>query len=362
MKKNNVLLHGATNCNSSNYGDFIYGDMIYTFFKNNNKNVLFYQPSSFFKLYLNDYKSNKYFNKRQSDLIVYIPGGYFGEGQNPRFRDNIIQFLRFMPLGIWASIHKKNMIVLGIGAGPLNNILMKFGVKVICNSSKMITTRDNESYKCLKKISTNNQIYEAGDLILTYKVKMKKNKSKQIDDILNKSNGKKIFVIHYNHDLRALNKFASAINAFNENNNDYYYVVTSDSIIDNELNNISLFREKAKFDFYHFIYNDPYELSTLLNECSFVLTCKLHVGVVSSILNKSVVVAACHYDKTKRFYEQIGYSDRCINLDNCTNEEILTLIENKKDDIIIIPNKEIKKAQLTWDLLNRFIKGYLDEK
>ena len=68
---NNIMLHGATNCNSSNYGDFIYGDMIYSYFKNLNCNVLFYQPSNFFKNYLNNYKDNKPFNKKQSNLDLY---------------------------------------------------------------------------------------------------------------------------------------------------------------------------------------------------------------------------------------------------------------------------------------------------
>ena len=360
--KNNIMLHGATNCKSSNYGDFIYGDMIYSYFKNLNFNVLFYQPSEFFVKYLNNYKKIDYFSKKDANLIVYIPGGYFGEGQNARFRDNIIQFLRFMPLGLWASRNKKDMIVLGVGAGPLKNPLMKYGVKRIINSSKLVTTRDNESYKCLKMISSNNQIFESGDLILTYKVQMKKNKSKQINDIIRDANGKKLFIIHFNHDLIALDKFVKAINMFDSYNNDYYYVVASDSILDNELNNISMFKENAKFNFYHFIYTDPYELSTLLNECSVVLTCKLHVGVVSSLLNKSVIVAACHYDKTKRFYEQIGYSDRCINLYNSSDKEIYELIEKKKSDKINIPKKEIIKAQLTWNLLKDYIMGENNEK
>ena len=267
-----------------------------------------------------------------------------------------------MPLGMWASRHKKNMIVLGIGAGPLNNFLMRKGVKKICDSSKLVTTRDNTSYQCLKKISSNNQIFETGDLILTYKVQMLKNRSKQISEILKNANGKKIFIIHFNHDIVALNKFAAAINIFNINNDEYYYVVTSDSILESELENISKFKEKANFDFYHFIYKDPYELSSLLNESSIVLTSKLHVGVVSALLNKSVIVAACHYDKTKRFYEQIGCSDRCVNLYNSSDKAISELIDEKKTKKIIIPAEEIKKSQLTWELLNDFIAREYNEK
>lgn len=356
MKKNNYLLHGATNCNSSNYGDFIYGDMIYSYFKKNeNNNVLFYQPSNFFKKYLSNYDKNKYFKKRDADLIIYIPGGYFGEGPNARFRDNIIQFLRFMPLGIWAAFKRKKMIVLGVGAGPLNNIFMKYGVKKISDFSQLITVRDNDSFKCLKNISSNNNIYEAEDLILTYNVKQSKTKSKQINELLNRANGKQIMLIHFNHDQIALEKFAKTINFFNDNNNDYYYVVASDSILKNEDENINSFKKLANFDFYHFRYSDPYELSSLLYKIDVVLTCKLHVGVVSCLLNKSVIVAACHYDKTKRFYEHINCSDRCLDLNNVNSKDIFKLLLKKKDKKVVIPQKEIEKSNITWDLLKKYL-------
>ena len=362
MKNKNYLLHGATNCNSSNYGDFIYGDMIYTYLKSINGNVLFYQPSDFFKRYLKSYDDNVNFKKNQADLIVYIPGGYFGEGHNAKFKENIVQFLRFMPLGIWASFHKKNMIVLGVGAGPLNNIFMKYGVKKICNASKLVTVRDHESFECLKKISNNDQIFESSDLILTYDVQLQTDKSKQIIDILEKAKGKKIFIIHFNHDIVALKKFASAVNMFNLHNKDYYYVVTSDSVMINEFENISLFNDMVDFEFYHFKYNDPYELSTLLSISDVVLTCKLHVGVVSSLLKKSVIVVACHYEKTKRFYNQIGYGGRCINLFDSSVDNVFNLIEKNKDKKIIIPSSEINKAKLTLDLLNKYIGVDYNEK
>lgn len=355
MKNKNYLLHGATNCGSSNYGDYIYADMIYTYLKKHNKNATFFQPSKFFIKNLKNYNSNNKINIIKSDSIIYIPGGYFGEGPNATFKDNIIQFLRFLPLGIIGAILKKNIVVLGIGAGPLNNFFMKKGVKIICNNSKFITTRDKTSYECLKKITNNKHLYEAGDLILTYKPQFLKEDSKQIKEIKKNAKNKKIFLIHFNHDMNAMELFSKAINLINSKNDHYYYVVTSDSILKNEDENILRFKSISNFEFFHFKYTNPYELSTLLNVVDVVLTSKLHVGVVSSLLNKSVFAVSCHYEKTKRFYKQIKMEDRCINLNNCTEEDICKLILEKGTDKIVIPNDEITKSKITWNLFSKYI-------
>ena len=355
MKSKNYLLHGATNCGSSNYGDYIYADMIYTYLKKHNKNVTFFQPSTFFVKNLKDYNVNNKISIIKSDSIIYIPGGYFGEGPNASFKDNIIQFLRFLPLGIIGALLKKNMVVLGIGAGPLNNFFMKNGVKIICNNSKFITTRDKTSYECLKKLTKNKQLYEAEDLILTYKPQFLKEDSKQIKEIKKKAKDKKIFLIHFNHDMNAMNLFSKTVNLMNSKNDDYYYVVASDSILKNEDENIQNFKSMSNFEFYHFKYTNPYELSTLLNIVDVVLTSKLHVGVVSSLLNKSVFAVSCHYEKTKRFYKQIKNEDRCIDLNNCTEKDIYKLILKKEKDKIIIPEAEIEKSKITWNLFSKYI-------
>ncbi|WDU82052.1 polysaccharide pyruvyl transferase family protein [Caloramator sp. Dgby_cultured_2] len=146
----NIILHGATNCGSSNYGDYIYGEMVYEYLKEKGFNVCFYQPSTFFKRNIKDYYKSKTISRQEADLIIYIPGGYFGEGHRARLKDNLVQFFRFMPLGLWASFKKKPIIVIGIGAGPNRCLLMNFAIKRICNNSLFITVRDKESYESLK--------------------------------------------------------------------------------------------------------------------------------------------------------------------------------------------------------------------
>ena len=351
MKKN-ILLHGATNCNSSNYGDFIYADMIYQHFKNNNYHVKFYQPSSFFKKYLPKYDENS-FKTNLFDTLVYIPGGYFGEGHNSTFKDNIIQFIRFMPIGIYSVIFKKKIIILAIGASPLKNILLKRSVKFIGNHSSLITTRDDESYYCLKKLCNLDKIFNCGDLILTYNPKKNMNYTDKINKIIEETKTRKIIIIHYNHDIVALKKFADALITFDKEhnkNNEFVYVVTNDSILENGIQMFKLFNSyfnKARY----FEYTSPYELSALIDLSSIIITSKLHVGVIGCMLNKSVISIACHYEKTKRFYNQINESERFISLYDCTSEDVYNVINLYYNKKVNINKKLVENSNITWKKL-----------
>lgn len=360
MKKN-ILLHGATNFGSSNYGDFIYGDIIYRYFFDKGYNVCFYQPSSFFKENIYKYSDNSEIKFLSNDLYVYIPGGYFGEGHNAKFKDNFIQFIRFIPFGLKASLFHKKLIVLGVGAGPLNNFFMRNGVKLIANRSELITVRDHESYECLKKLSSNENIIECGDLILTYKPQFidKNSFSKQLNNIVDTKNDYKYCLIHYNHDSIALEKFAIAINSFAKNNPNYKFIVTADCILEDD--GFDKFRHICNAELIHYEYSNPYELSTLISFCDLVLTCKLHVGVVACLLGKSVISVACHYEKTKRFYEQINESERCIPLYSCIPEDIVNIMNIYYNKNINIPQNVIDCASLTWKFLDKYM-GDFDEK
>lgn len=355
-----IMLHGATDCNSSNYGDFIYGEIIFQYLRQCGHEVCFYSPSNFFIKHISGYKDIKPFTKKDADLIVYIPGGYFGEGHNARFRDNLVQFFRFMPLGIWASYKKKPLIVLGVGAGPNHNLAMNFGIKRICNCAQFVTVRDNISYKALKHLCPHAPIIECGDLIITST--LRKKLSRQIEKIVDISKKKKILLIHYNHDKTALKKFAECAHKFVEVHPDFHVVVSSDSIIENEDIMFNTFNDIFKRECYHFKYKDPYEMTALLERVDVVLTCKLHVGVVAAKLGKSVVVAACHPEKTKRFYDQINESDRCLDLYKITDKELYKTLEHKYFDGIKIGREEIEKAKLTWKYLEHFLEEYNGKK
>lgn len=350
-----IILHGATNCKSSNYGDYLYGEIIYKYLKDKNYDVIFYQPSEFFKKHIPGYSG--ICGRKNSAAVLYIPGGYFGEGHNASFKENIIQFLRFMPLGIWTSFRQTPMAVIGVGAGPNQNSLLKCGIKRICNHSKFVSVRDSISYEALRSICPNSKLYDCADLITASQQYFEQRNTQQILEIVRSNANKKLLLIHYNNNEHALGLFAASAKEFIKAHPDYFVVVSSDSCIDNENELFSRFKEIFGEDCGHFIYVDPGEFTAFIQQVDMVLTCKLHVGVVSCCYGKSVIAVACHPEKTKRFYDQIGVNDRCVSLFDTSTDQLRELLEKFHSNPINIPDSVISKAQMSWTLLDDFLKS-----
>lgn len=362
MSKKRILLHGATDYGSSNYGDYLYGEILYDYLKNRGFEVDFYNPSPFFKHHLPEYDSVYHFSKNNSDAIIYVPGGYFGEGHEARFRDNLVQFKRFMPLGIWASFKNLPIAVIGIGAGPNKNFLMNAGIRRIMKKSKLVTARDHESFQALLTLSpfSKDKLVETFDLIIASQ--LREEKTEKINQLLKQTEGKKILLIHYNHSKEALEKFAIAAKTFINTHSDYHLLVSSDSVLSTEEN---LYKEFVSIvgeeNCTHFLYHSPSEFTALLREVDVVLTCKLHVGVVASTMSKSVIAIACHPEKTVRYYQAIGVPERVASLFDITAEEIEKKLGYFCEQPISLPDDLVQKAKSNMVYLDVFLEEVLHE-
>lgn len=346
-----ILLHGATNWGSTNFGDFLYGYQIFKYLKGKHKNleVNFFEPSKYFKKYIPLSDKVNIFN---ANYLVYIPGGYFGEGHNASLINNIIQFVRFIPFGLLGLLFHKKILVVGVGAGPLNCWFLRLAIKKICSRCKGLTVRDIESLNYLKTIGINKG-QEYSDMMLAYnlsEISVSTLQTEEIEKI--KKQGKKILLVHYNHSEEARDKFAEVASGFINGNSDYYVVVASDSILTYENDYYISFLKKYKNKCFHFIYDNPFEMIKLLEIVDVVLTCKLHVGVVSIMLNKPVICAAEHPEKSKRFYKLINHSENCCSLYENNSVYILNLLNKYKTLNLRIPNSEIEKAMCHWKTID----------
>lgn len=356
------LLHGATNWNSTNFGDFLYAYEIYRYLKQNSDNqVGFYQPSDYFVKYLNSNGvKTDYVSFKNADYLIYIPGGYFGEGHNARFRDTLIQYIRFMPFGLKAVIGKKKLVAIGVGAGPIDRWFMKWAVKSICKNSIAVTTRDKESQEALKSIGVDN-VPEYSDMMLAYDLKNVSENTEQINSVIKYADGCKILMVHYNHSKEALEKFAVAVNDFVEEHKEYKVVVTADSVLPYEDEYFQIFKDLCKCEAFHFIYDNPFEMLKLIDLSGVILTCKLHVGVVGGMFNKSVICVAEHPEKTQRFYDLINNPQNCVSLYETTEEHIKILLNDLHNKSICIPNDETEKAKMHWSVIDRMIEEKYEE-
>lgn len=343
------VLHGATNWKSSNFGDFIYVYEICRYLKqypNNQVNV--YEPSEYFIKHLrNGGIALDSVKLNDADYLIYVPGGYFGEGHNARIRDTLIQYIRFMPFGLKAVKLKKKLIIVGVGAGPIKRWFLKSAIKKICKNSISVTTRDVESQKALQHIGVNN-ISEYSDMMLAYDLESIAKETDQIQSVKSFVGDSQLLLIHYNHSYEALEKFALAAIEFEKTHNNYRIVVAADSILPYEKDYFEKFRELCKFDIFHFIYDDPFEMLKLIEISNTILTCKLHVGVAGCMFNKAVICAAEHPEKTMRFYKLIGSPQNCVSLYDSTANQISNKLNNLHTTSLSIPAKETGKSLKHW--------------
>lgn len=348
-----ILVHGATNCGSSNFGDYIYIDAIARHLEqvSNNNIVELYDPSDYFKQYLPKYTQGS-FKKKDADCLVYAPGGYFGEGHGATFKSNLVQFMRFMPVGLRMSLRKKPILVVAIGAGPNSNPLLSWAIKRVCAKAISVTVRDHESKIALENLGIQNVI-EAGDLILTLPLAQWAIAPHSVDQMQKSPRGKRL-LIHYNHSAEAAIKFAEAVNCYiNENADEQFeIVVTSDQRLATEQYLLDKFQSVCQHPSRLYSYDNPYEMIGLINSCDYILTCKLHVGVVGAMLGVPVVCAAEHPEKTKRFYKQIKEEYRCESLYLSSASDILKMMNEGFGKNIHVPAEEISKAAIAWESLD----------
>lgn len=357
-----IIIHGATH--SSNFGDFLFAKIFYEALSKENHEVYFYDipkigMSNFFKKFLSYNKTLTKKDISESDALVYMSGGYFGE-RTKTLEETAIRYIRYIPIGQRMMRLKKKIYIIGVGGAPISNkILRKKFVKLI-NYARLVIFRDEATTKYYEKNGAKNSIITTTDTALLLSKTIKINKEKM--GIKLNSDNKHIF-LHLSGDEKTDNiiirTVIPAINKFQQNNKKWTVIIGQDNICKNDRSDevYKIIKSNNK-QVYH--YEDPMELYNLLGNVDLILTPKLHVGIVGASLKRSVISFPYHAGKTTRFYEQIGYSDRCTPITVLNRDKLLTDMNKYKDEQIIIPDRLIRLSQSNIDLLLKKIKE--DEK
>lgn len=355
-----IMLHGATDRASSNFGDFLYGNELYCLCRNLDEDtyVCYYNESPFFKQYTKGHDENK-FSIKEADRLVYIPGGYFSEPHNSTLKRTLINFKRYMPFGLAGCRQRKRMAIVGLGAGNIHTPFLKWPLKRILKRAELITVRDELSEKALQEVSPKAQIENYGDMILSIDLPSLAQATAQTQAIKRKADekNKKLFVVHYNHSVQALELFAEVLKKFKDTHTEYLFVVAADSIIADDEELYNRFEQTVGDRSVHYKYENPFELIELLRMADVVVTCKLHLGVVSCMLGKSVISVAEDYPKTSRFYGQIGQSNRCAPWNDCTADKLANMLDQFCEKPIAIPYELIEKSKKHRERLIQWLHG-----
>lgn len=354
MKKNRIrkiVLCGATSVEETNFGDVLLEELLVEKIKSIIPDV------SISRFKRHDTLRNYIWRLVRTDAFIYVPGGYLGyieKWYSGSFAKSLQRLIYYYLPGLLYSFTGKPMVLLGQGIGPYEYRVLSGALKRIANYSALVTVRDTESYELLRKVGCSNKISITADcsqVLLKYNLIWECAESKKIKS--KKGQSKVMFVLFFNTQ-QWKNKVIEALKPFM--GNDYLFVITTDGINTDRKDFLEFTRSFPEDKTFAFDYKSPEQLLSVLNETDIVITPKLHTGIVSCVLGKSVFAFAAQYDKTKIYYNRIGYPERACNLDKVSASEMTRLIEKYENEKIKLPEEIIEAAEQNYTMLEQFFK------
>ena len=352
-----VMLHGATNM--SNYGDYLFAEFFYRTLLNSGVVPVFYAHpkygiSNFFSSHLN-YSTGKKSCKQdfdECDALVYISGGYFVGSPSHSILDEIKRINRYFKPARYFIKNRKPIYILGVGAGPFDNMPYSKMAKKILDYATCVTVRNEESRECCMDYGINNNIEVTADtaLIVNRFLELYKREIPRFEI----PDGEKMFLFHIDSNPTVTEQLRKAVipavKEFLRKNKEYKLFLAADGIKSEALYKeyVRLFDEMQPETL---TYRDPWVLTRQIQRADIIVTTKLHMGVVGSAVGKSVFSFPFVPNKTVRFYKQIHEEGRCVPLFEVTAEKVRSLLETYKDREIVVPEELRELAYRNLELL-----------
>jgi polysaccharide pyruvyl transferase WcaK-like protein len=342
----NIVLCGATYCESGNYGDVLM-EMILK------DNIASYVKNINFVYYRNVKKGNL----RDFDLFIYTPGGYLGyieKWYSGSWRKTLQRLRYYYIPGILAILAKIPVVLVGQGVGPYEYKLLRPFLKYIFNKAALAMVRDTTSYQFLKNIGVKNNIFVTADTAQTLLNHNYVHDTMESSQIKEKFSGKTSVFIHYADLDTWKQKIIDALDRDLFKNPNICFVIGADGVFDT--NNFAEFIKCFPDNrFYAYHYNGVYQFLSIMMEVDCIITCKLHAGITGCTMSKSVICFSVQYDKTICYYTTIGYSDRVYDLFNISADQMAYIIDRKYNEKIILKKEILHKAEMNYILLKEYI-------
>lgn len=352
-----VLLVGATF--NSNFGDLLFSHMFYNKCKKVGfEKVSFWQwPEHVFcdfcRNELDYHERISVWQSLRYDALILQSGGMMGDRIYTKLGVRL-RFIRYFVPALLFTLLRKPVYILGCGGGPLYSGRMRKMAKFIWNRANRITVRDEETRDYFQSIGVTREIEVTTDTaqVITPQQLPPFDKSAELGNYLK---GRKVllFVAHFPKKGDAQESIIlPAIRAFLQAHPDYALVVTTDKA---EMNDKTVAFMDGKKDYFIYRYHDCYQLASLLNCANVIITLGLHIGIVSASLGKSVISFPHHYDKTHRYYKQIGESERCIELSKVDESIVLSQLEKFHSTPIVLSPQIRELAKKNLDIIDDMI-------
>ena len=351
----NLYIHG--HFMSDNYGDFLLFYYLINIVEKY-KNKYNWYSTDIDKSYDNYCKINRVDIKyaiKNSDLVIFSGGGYFGESPRKRLKWNIKCFIKHIYPAY--KFYKKNIpyIIIGVEVGPISSFINRILLKKIFNGAKIVSVRNEESKLFLEKLNVKNKIEVNPDCILGVNEEIFPLDNIDVNDIIDK-NKKNIFVhLTSNIDAKGLKNVIDDLKKYQIINKNIRYIFGSDQESIYQRENV-----KKIFDIFNENYNivsyykNPWYLTKVIKNVDAVITDKLHVGIVATMLKKEVICVAKD-TKSIRFYNLIGRNEYVSLMKNVKKNDILEMLNKIKFKNININVDILKKSKNNRKLIEQFL-------
>lgn len=318
MKK--VYLHGSYFGN--NFGDVLLVDLFAKRIKSFGYEVCLPYASDF---YYSDIQG-VFPNTEGGDYIagVFCGGGYLGEPAHNKLFWSVRNFWRH---GRALRLFSKKSLPYGVfaaGFGPITYEPFFSTAKKIIESASTVCVRDPESKDFLIQYGVNKDIAVTSDAVLSLSESdIPPGSIEYAQRFLQGACQKpcRFIGIHITDkfsDKKVFSQICSAIEVMAAEYSDAFFVLLCDGVsrrgrklkqqVDAET--VAQYLPVGRFVFAP--YSNHWNMVALLNCLNVVVTSKLHVGIVSSVLGKNVLSFPYH-SKTRRFYSQINAGERCFD-------------------------------------------------
>lgn len=236
-----------------------------------------------------------------ADYVIFMGGGYLSEPPINIHRWAVSRYFRIFVWGDLCRVLGKPYSILGVGAGPCASPVTRVFVRRLCGGAERVIVRDVRSSEELVDIGVKRAISVAADHALTVKVRS------------GDSNGQSARIgFHLSARVPALidAMFNLSDEAFS--GKEVWYIEDHPG----ELRKLAVINSDLKEFFGARIlsFRSCDDFMDGLSTLEFVVTSKLHVGVVACSLGMRVCSIPYH-PKVRRFYSDIGRPELCYSGD-----------------------------------------------
>lgn len=259
----------------------------------------------------------------ESEIVyaVFCGGGYFGE---PGTRKRYWSLRNSYRHGRAYFLFRKKKIpygIFGVGFGPITHQPFLGIAKKIFLHAQYACVRDIESFRFLEAYGVARSVDVFADAVMTLRASDIPEAEVAKEITFKRDNNFDYFIgVHLTNkydDSSAFDKIKKALVMFASRYGDAKFVFISDGKsrtgrkLQQEIDALVLSDALPQDRVIHACYKSHWQMVALINKLDMIVTSKLHVGIVSSSLERNVISIPYH-SKTVRFYRQIKQEDRCL--------------------------------------------------